>query len=244
VIAISEPPVFNTVGNRTSPLCEGDTILIGGTPGASGGTPPYSFLWTPSSGLSSNTIPAPFAFPTSNTIYLLTVTDSKGCIAGASDTVIVNSIATPIVTDSNDTLFCTPAPYYQWYLNGNIILGAENSFYVPVVDGDYTVIVSDSNSCESASATISFTLYTANLNIAEEIKVFPNPASGELYIDIKFKTEKIAGVITSMEGMMIDQFLLKNGVNNIDISGLRNGNYILHLSNKEKHFARIISVIN
>ncbi len=244
VISISEPPALNTVGNLTSPLCAGDTINIGGTPGASGGTPPYSFLWTPSAGLSSDTIPSPFAFPATTTIYSLVVTDSKGCSAGASDTVVVNSIATPVLTNSNDTLFCSPAPFYQWYLNGNPIPGADTSFYVPLTDGDYSVSVSDVNSCESASATISIILFTANLNMAEEINVYPNPTSGKLFIDIKSKSEKINGVITTMEGMVINHFMLEDGLNTIDIDGLRNGNYIIHLSRKGKHFSRIVSVIN
>ncbi len=51
------------------------------------GTPPYSYLWTPSTTLSNPTIPNPLANPTSSVFYFAQVTDAHGCkthdIAGA-----------------------------------------------------------------------------------------------------------------------------------------------------------------
>jgi hypothetical protein len=60
-------------------ICEGGSIEIGGNPTASGGTPPYSYSWSPTAGLDDPSAPNPIASPASSTAYCVTVTDSKGC---------------------------------------------------------------------------------------------------------------------------------------------------------------------
>ena len=65
----------------------GTPVPIGGSPVASGGTAPYTYSWSPSTGLSSATVSNPTASPASTTNYTVTVTDFLG--ATASDTVLV-----------------------------------------------------------------------------------------------------------------------------------------------------------
>ncbi len=59
-------------------IVAGDTIQLNASAGS--GTSPYSYLWTPSTGLSSTIVNNPFANPSENTIYSVTVTDGHGCI--------------------------------------------------------------------------------------------------------------------------------------------------------------------
>src|SRR5262249_3839350 len=65
-------------------LCYGTGVALGGQNAASGGTGPYTYAWTPSTGLSSTTTAHPMASPASNMTYTLTVTDSKGCVGTAN----------------------------------------------------------------------------------------------------------------------------------------------------------------
>ncbi|MCK6560016.1 T9SS type A sorting domain-containing protein [bacterium] len=58
-------------------ICDGQSILIGGNPAASGGTPPYAYSWTPATGLDDATAANPIASPTVTTTYKLTVTDAN-----------------------------------------------------------------------------------------------------------------------------------------------------------------------
>ncbi len=55
-----------------------------------GGTPPYSFSWTPSNGLDNATSATPLANPAATTTYTVTVTDNVGQTASASVTVTVS----------------------------------------------------------------------------------------------------------------------------------------------------------
>jgi hypothetical protein len=54
----------------------------------SGGTTPYQYAWSPTTGLSSSTTANPTASPSVATTYVLTVTDNKGC--KQKDTAIIN----------------------------------------------------------------------------------------------------------------------------------------------------------
>jgi len=67
------------------------SVQIGGSPTASGGTPPYSYSWLPNDGsLDDVTALNPTASPASTTTYTVTVMDASGCTA--TDEVIVEVI--------------------------------------------------------------------------------------------------------------------------------------------------------
>jgi hypothetical protein len=84
-------------GTNTS-MCLGSPITIGGSPSASGGTPPYTYSWAPSTGLSATNIANPTANPASTTTYTLTVTDAVSATTGAA--IIVNVNPLPVATSS------------------------------------------------------------------------------------------------------------------------------------------------
>lgn len=77
VIVHSRPTV--SPGNAYT-ICHGDSAQLSGAAG--GDWDPntgYRFMWSPAVGLSSTTIPKPFANPTQTTTYTLYVTSSHGC---------------------------------------------------------------------------------------------------------------------------------------------------------------------
>lgn len=57
----------------------GGSVGIGGGSTASGGTSPYTYSWTPTTGLNDAGIANPTASPAVTTTYTVTVTDSNGC---------------------------------------------------------------------------------------------------------------------------------------------------------------------
>ncbi|MEX1188167.1 MAG: T9SS type A sorting domain-containing protein [Bacteroidia bacterium] len=64
-----------------------DTPVLGGSPAAFGGSAPYNYQWSPSFNLNNAAIANPTFTGSDNTVYVLRVSDSRGC--SSRDTVII-----------------------------------------------------------------------------------------------------------------------------------------------------------
>jgi gliding motility-associated-like protein len=115
-------------------ICPGLTYNLGGAPTASGGTPPYSYSWTPSATLNNGTISNPVASPTVPTWYYVTVSDSGG----------VNSAIDSVFVDLNPIYAYNAGPDTSVCIGDSVTLGnPNNSFaggvtytWVPATDLD------------------------------------------------------------------------------------------------------------
>ena len=90
-------PNANVSAGADQQICIGDTAQLN----ASGG---ISYLWTPTSTLSNDSIFNPEAFPIDTTDYIVTVTDANACIGTDTVTVVVNPL--PSVDAGNDIDLC------------------------------------------------------------------------------------------------------------------------------------------
>jgi len=79
----------------------GGGTQLGGNPTATGGTPPYSFSWTPTTNLDNASAANPVATPTTTTTYTVTVTDSGETPQEASGSVTV-TVSPELITDAGD----------------------------------------------------------------------------------------------------------------------------------------------
>jgi len=70
-------------------IIQGGSVVIGGSPTASGGTGPYTYSWIPTTGLNDAGVANPSASPSVTTTYTVTITDSKGCTDSDDVTVTV-----------------------------------------------------------------------------------------------------------------------------------------------------------
>lgn len=85
--------------------CLNGTVVIGGSPSATGGTPPYKYLWQPSTYLSSTTVANPTVTNiTSDITYTLTVTDFDTTIV--SNTMYINLDKIHTFNAGIDTGYC------------------------------------------------------------------------------------------------------------------------------------------
>ena len=149
-------------------ICFGESIMIGGN--ATSGTPPFEYQWTPATGLDDPTIAQPEASPDDSTTYIVTVTDSEGCIN--SDTVNVNvwPLPEPVIIPDGPLRFCecdsvildAGAEYidYLWST------GETSQTIIVRDDGDYTVTVTDSNGCVNTSPPVTVSIIRPTATIA------------------------------------------------------------------------------
>lgn len=104
---------FNVDAGGDKTVCPGLGIVIGGSPTAFGGLPPYTFLWQPATALSTTTAENPLSTPTTNISYTVTVTDDTGAVKSSVMTVYINGI--DAVTAGRDTNIC---------VDGNTVIGS------------------------------------------------------------------------------------------------------------------------
>ncbi|TAL63449.1 MAG: hypothetical protein EPN85_00075, partial [Bacteroidetes bacterium] len=113
-------------GNDQS-ICINDTSAIGGIPAATGGTPPYTYDWQPTTNLDFPTASNPNAFPLTPTNYTLTVTDGVG--NSVKDIVSISLLPLPsvdagpdqtIIGGTNTNLPASGAINYYWYPNADL----------------------------------------------------------------------------------------------------------------------------
>ncbi|MBN4051483.1 SprB repeat-containing protein, partial [bacterium AH-315-M05] len=153
-ITINEPLSLLSSISETNVSCnsgnDGAANVI-----ASGGTPPYSYLW---SNAQTTTLITGLTAGT----YYLTVTDSNNCIT--IDTTIISEPSVLTVSNIKTDTICGEAyglasasanggtpPYTYVWSNGDTTAGVDS-----LVTGQYTVTVSDSNGC-STSDTVTIT---------------------------------------------------------------------------------------
>ena len=119
-VSVFNNPVAFAGADQTLLQAPNNTVAIGSSPTAFGGTAPYNYQWSPSTGLSSNATsnPAVSNLP-GNTLYSVTVTDVNGCTA--TDDVLVS--ISPLCT------YTSLPSYFSFASNGGI-----DSFYVSVAD--------------------------------------------------------------------------------------------------------------
>ncbi len=90
LVVIKNTPLANS-GGPVLDAFQGIPLVIGGNPSVSCGTPPYTYLWSPSTFLSSATVANPVATPTVAITYTLTVTDANNRIATSTVSVTANT---------------------------------------------------------------------------------------------------------------------------------------------------------
>lgn len=127
-----------TVANGDTSICQGDSALISVTVS---GTGPFSYSWSPVTGLSGSTEASVKVSPATTTTYQVTVTDGVGASATASVTVTVKQ-----ATTGTQTLFaCSHSLPLNW--NGQSLSAS----------GSYTALLTNSAGCDSL-VTLSFTV--------------------------------------------------------------------------------------
>ena len=166
-VTVNPTPTVS-VSSVTNTICSGSNTQLISSVGNNGGSP-VTYSWSPSTGLTNPNAPSPFASPTTNQTYTLTVS-SNGCSNTTSTTINVNpsvgfvstiSGNNTIIAGTQETYSITPVPNanYQWAYTESVTAPLWNnipnsntpsiSFYWPqtTTDGSVRATVSNSSNC-------------------------------------------------------------------------------------------------
>ncbi|MCU0320533.1 MAG: hypothetical protein MUE88_10725, partial [Flavobacteriales bacterium] len=124
-------------GQATIEICAGGPLQLNAVAG--GGQAPYSYSWTPITGLNNPNIANPVSTTTSPITYTVQITDDAGCTASDAIAVTVIPAADAVITSSNAafTVFngaptfyrCTPNPTagFQFEFGGSAQPGSTHT---------------------------------------------------------------------------------------------------------------------
>lgn len=154
-------------------------------------------------------------------------------ICGSSDTVSVDITVDPApepqVQRTADLLTVTSVfATYQWNKDGDPIEGATEATYLVIQNGSYSVTVSVDNGCEGTSEEMLIDDITgiSDLIAGFNIRVYPNPVTDHLIIDLPFKA---TATVSGITGTQLISKELPKGKSGIDLSDLPAGIYLLQL---------------
>jgi PKD repeat protein len=198
-IQVNTPPTI-TVSSDTAICAGGQATLT-----ASGGT---GYLWSNGAPTQSITVS-----PTTSTAYYVTVTDSNICTA--SDFVIVNvlpgSTAQFTHTVSGSTAVFTNqssnANTYNWNFGDNTTSNAVNPSHTYTQNGTYTVTLTVTGPCGTATFTQVVTITQVGLveqgSLSDGINVYPNPNNGVFTLAINANLGDVVIEVLDMQGRVV-----------------------------------------
>ncbi len=214
-------PIINPNGNVVA--CDGEVILLDAGSG-------YIHYWW-NTGDSTQ-----FISGTAPSTYWVTVENGFGCRdSSAAVTIAAGTPVVASITYTAPTLFASPTGggfTYQWYFNGTVIVGADNSTHNPTASGDYSVVITSSEGCEGSD--------TLNINIVgiddaqfSGIEVFPNPSHGNVTIrPIGPIDYPVTVRVTDMFGQVIQEYTMAHLVRDeeLDLTKVAAGVYQLEIA--------------
>jgi len=168
IISMGQFPVVS-VSNDTT-ICQGSSIGVM----ASGAT---FYHWYPSNGISNIASATPTASPTATTTYSVVGTINS-CTDTAYISIYVNPLPTPTITNNLNQLTCNGNyTSYQWYYNSNIIVNATGQQYMAAQNGNYQVIVTDTNGCTGTSNVLTVIINGQNEYTlpGNQLYIYPTP---------------------------------------------------------------------
>ncbi|MFH0867169.1 MAG: PKD domain-containing protein [Bacteroidota bacterium] len=167
-VLVTVTPLSPASAGTDTGFCSGSSVMLNATGGA-------YYSWSPSTGLSSTSIPNPVASPLNTATYTVTITASDGCYATDNITVFVYQTpsstfsVSDITACSEDNILVTytgsagSSATYNWNFNGGTIVSGngQGPYYINwQTQGNYIVTLSVmENNCTSSVTNVPVSVF-------------------------------------------------------------------------------------
>jgi len=191
-------------------ICSGTNVTFTATPINGGNNPSYQWKLNGSNTGTNSPTYTTSTLTNGNYISCIMTSDLTTCISNSpatSNTIstTVHTIPpTPVISNAGSYLHSNATSGNQWYLNSNSIGGATGQNHTPVQNGSYYVIVTLNGCSSSPSNTITITnVGIDDVEGAKLIKVYPNPVTNELIIEIEGNNKAVHFNIINSVGQVV-----------------------------------------
>lgn len=222
-LSVNEIPATPTASANT-PVCSNDVLQFNAST-ITGAT----YTWNGPGGFSSTlqnpAIVSP-ALSASGVYYV--VAKVNGCSSAPASVSVQINVAPvkPVITVSGNVLGSNITQGNQWWLNNIPLSGANAQTYTAVQTGWYQVSVTNVAGCTAVSDSV-YILLTGMNDKGEEnqIRVFPNPTSNEVNIQLSNTSEKYDVCIFTAEGRKVMELKDNQGMIVIPVADMASGVY-------------------
>ncbi|MDQ3109728.1 MAG: PKD domain-containing protein, partial [Bacteroidota bacterium] len=235
VTIVVESPQVSISGN--SLICPSASTLL--TANASGGDGNYSYQWSYGLGTNSSVI----VNPSQDSTFYVSVTD--GCGMFANDSIVIQTLPDPTAdfsyTTTNNVVTFTDNSQntsgWSWDFGDAQSSVQQNPTHTYTTNGTYTVILTATNNCGTATDTAVISIITTGLDAlsGSSMTVFPNPVTGGSFtVYLPEAENNLVIEIEDMNGKLLRKKEFGNTMGGMsfvtDISGFENGIYLLRVS--------------
>ena len=171
--------------------------------------------------------------------YKIKVARADGCVS-FSNTIHV-CIPPPVITvGENNVLTSSAGLNYQWFLNGEMLVGADARIIVAEQSGDYSVQVKDLSGCTSVSMPV--TIFVDPLSVANgfknaAVRCYPNPFENRVTIDVQsLSMLPLKASVYDVNGLLLLEQEISNAGESLTMDQLTPGSYVLLLTTETNRF--------
>ena len=228
VIIENSIPVVNLGADLS--ICKGNVVQL------DAGVMDATYVWSPGAAINNPTIRNPIVSPEVTTTYSVSVTK---CMVTVTDeiTIQVDSLRRPVITQDGSNLRSTPAEFYQWYKDEQLIDGATSRTYRAKQMGNYTVRIRNSRGCENESLPYLFVPKKGSGSTLDgmTVSLSPNPTTGVLSIMFDVKpVETVDVTVIDRYGNRMKQTRINQQANQLRLHGLAKGQYFIEFKTGDK----------
>lgn len=234
-LSIEEYPLPSTIiSPEIAKFCPGDSVTLSAT------TDAVDWVWFKDDvlipGAKGNTYTAHL-----NGLYSAYIENEHCSTISDYAAVKVYDVIIPNILVAGDTLSVASGSAFQWFYNGNKIEKANTSSIVADSSGVYYVHVTDENGCITASASINHIFTSGKEPYSTVFRLYPNPVSGNLSINLGGNTEYTEWTILTLDGKMLAGGKLYSAFeNNIPVQSLTSGMYLLQCKGESIRYMKFI----
>jgi antitoxin (DNA-binding transcriptional repressor) of toxin-antitoxin stability system len=169
------------------------------------------------------------------TVVMWTYDDGNGNTSTQVQNVIVLDPMIDITTTTTNFVITannSAATSYQWIdcTTNSPITGETNPTYTAVANGDYAVVITESN-CSDTSDCVTIAGVGINENMHLDVTVYPNPTTGNFYVSTSENDLTIA--IYAIDGKLIlDNLKVTESNQQISLDQVQPGMYFVKISNE------------
>lgn len=226
-LTIHPTPALLLVGNDT--ICVGNTTSL---------TSSLAGTWAGSNfAIADITNDGLITGKTAGTVFFEFASDA-GC-ATSSPFITVNApISVDVEVANNQLETSIASPTYKWYDCSDNSLLAETTTpsFNPTYNGSFYLVIDD-GICESTSDCVDFIIISTQNTIAENIQIFPNPATNNISIQSPYT------ILTVSLKNSTGQTVLTSKSHHLDVVALPSGMYVIDITTDIGRVQKPVAVI-